>query len=165
MQRLLGTDPAHLTEITMDPPHDTVTALARYGAAFGDEPGRLTLATGSPAAITTLERRLGFAISREANGNFAHDEALIVLDPQGRLAERIEGNAWTPAQAVAVLSAVEGRPGDPLARLTLTLAQGIRAACGGLASSGGISLGGVLGIFVAVLAGLGCAIRSVLKRA
>ncbi len=88
-----------------------------------------------------------------------------MLDPQGRLAGRIDGDAWTPAQAVAVLAAVEGRPADPLARLTLTLAQGIRAACGGLGNSGGIPLAGVLGIFIAALAGTGFVIRNVLKRA
>jgi protein SCO1/2 len=164
MQRLLGADPAHITEITMDPAHDTVAALGRYGAAFGDKPTRLTLATGSAAAITTLERRLGFAVLRRADGNLTHGEALIVLDPQGRLADRIEGNSWTPAQAVAVLAAVEGRPADPIPRLTLALTQGIRAACGGLATSGGMSLAGVLGIFVAVLAGMSVVMRGVLKR-
>lgn len=84
-------DELRLAEITLDPEHDTVATLARYGALFGADPARWSLATGDPASVRTLERRLGVEATLKPDGTIVHSDTLVLLDPRGRIADRIEG--------------------------------------------------------------------------
>jgi cytochrome oxidase Cu insertion factor (SCO1/SenC/PrrC family) len=153
MQSMLGKNPAHLVEITIDPHFDTPSVLARYAQTFAADPRRWTLATGSASDTTMLERRLGVAVAEQRPGVISHEDVAVILDPAGRVAERIAGNTWTPREAFATTLAVEGGPSDPVARVTLALREGFTAVCGG--RNGGLSLAAglaILSAFVVVFA-------------
>ncbi len=161
LQTLLANDPARLVEITLDPAHDTLPVLARYGAAFGADPKRWRLALGTAASTSMLERRLDVAVSRSPEGDFVHDDAVIVLDRDGRLADTIGGNAWAPSDIVSVARTAESRPSDPLVRLRFALSRGVAAACGGVSGARGVSIAGALVIFAFALCASGLLLRRV----
>jgi hypothetical protein len=150
-------DPARLVEISIDPARDTVPVLARYGRVFSADPARWTLATGSPVAIETLARRLGNRVTRQHDGQYVHDDEVVMLDAAGRVADTIAGDTWTPVDVAATARAIEGRPSDFLARAHLAITRGIANACGG--AGGGISLLGSVAVFGMALAACGLAIR------
>jgi cytochrome oxidase Cu insertion factor (SCO1/SenC/PrrC family) len=163
LQELLRGDTARLVEISIDPARDTASVLARYGRIFSADPARWTLATGTPGAIEALERRLGNSVAPARDGQFAHDDEVVVIDGAGRIADTIAGDTWSPSDVAATTHAIEGRPSDIFARVHLTITRGIAAACGG--AGGGISLPGGLAIFGAALAACGAVVRRIATRA
>jgi len=150
-----------LVEVTVDPAHDTIPVLARYGALFGADPARWTLATGSPQSVRALERRFGAEAIRAPDGEFTHADALALLDPQGRVADLIAGPNWTPDQIASEARSLEGRPENPLSHLARALTRGVAGFCGG--ATGGIANWVVLLVFLGALAGFGYAIRRVIR--
>ena len=161
LQTLFANDPARLVEITLDPVHDTAAELARYGAAFGAEPKRWRLASGTPASTSMLERRLDVAVSRSAAGDFVHEDAVVVLDRDGRIADTIGGNEWAPSDIVSVARTAESLPSDPFVRLRFALSRGVAAACGGVSGARGVSIAGALVIFAFALGASGVLLRRV----
>jgi len=158
LQAALGTAPIRLLEVTLDPGFDTPAVLRRYGAAYGADARRWTLATGAPGAIDDLARRLGVASAWTAPGTLAHTEAAIVLDPQGRIARIVDGNAWTPGELLAAAREAAGAPPAPLARLGLWLTAAVQSCSGGR--------GGVTALEALLLvAGLTLGIAAALRRA
>jgi protein SCO1/2 len=151
LQTLLSSEPTRLVEITLDPEHDTVPSLARYATTFGANADRWRVATGSPKDISALERRMGIGVSRPAHGDFVHEDAVIVLDPSGRIADTIAGDTWAPQDVVTVASIAEGRRTDAFERLGFALTRGIAAACGGASAVRGISLAAAGGVFAIAL--------------
>jgi cytochrome oxidase Cu insertion factor (SCO1/SenC/PrrC family) len=150
-----------LVEITVDPEHDTPAALARYGAIFGADPARWTLATGAPADVVVLERRFGVEASIKPDGEIAHSDTLVLLDPQGRVAEAIGDATWTPDQVAAEARALDGKPGNALARWAAELTRGVSGFCGG--TTGGIANWVVLVVLCCSLAVFGYAFRRVIR--
>ncbi|MDE2571007.1 MAG: SCO family protein [bacterium] len=73
--------------VTLDPAHDDPPRLHRYLARFD---ARFTGLTGTPAEIAAAQR--AFGVSAAANGSsLDHDDAVIVVDPAGRMALRYTG--------------------------------------------------------------------------
>jgi len=162
--RLAATIPAadlRLVEITVDPAHDTPAVLARYGAIFGADPARWTLATGAPADVAVLERRFGVEASLKPDGEIAHSDTLVLLDPQGRVADQIGDATWTPDQIANEARALDGRPGNPLAQCAAQLTRGVSGFCGG--TTGGIANWVVLVVLCCSLAGFGFAFRRAIR--
>jgi len=157
------TSPAELrlVEVTVDPARDTVAVLARYGATFGADAARWTIATGEPAAVVALERRFGAEAIPLADGDLAHGETLALLDPHGRVADRIDGTSWTPDQVAAEARALDGRSRDGFAQLGLALTRGVSGFCGG--TTAGLANWLVLVILAGALAGFGCALRRAIR--
>ncbi len=153
LQATLSGVPTRLVEITIDPVHDSLPALAGYATTFGANADRWRIATGAPSDIAALERRMGVTVSRSANGDFVHEDAVVVLDPGGRLADTIPGDAWTPQDVVAIASVAEGRRTNAFERLRFALTRGIAAACGGAVAARGISLATAGGVFTVALVG------------
>jgi len=153
LQTTLSRVPTRLVEITIDPEHDTVPILARYATTFGANADRWRVATGAPSAIAMLERRMGVTVSRSANGDFVHEDAVVVVDPNGRIADTISGDTWSPADVVTIASVAEGRRTGAFARLRFALTRGIAAACGGATGLHGISLATAGGVFTIALMG------------
>jgi cytochrome oxidase Cu insertion factor (SCO1/SenC/PrrC family) len=151
LQTTLSGVPTRLVEITIDPEYDSVPALARYATAFGANADRWRIATGAPRDIAALERRMGVTVSRSANGDFVHQDAVVILDPGGRIADTIPGDSWTPQDVVAIASVAEGRQTNAFERLRFALTRGIAAACGGAVAARGISLATAGGVFTVAL--------------
>ena len=161
LQTLIKSEPIALVELTVDPARDDPPTLRRYGALFGADPRRWRLATGVPSAVLDLDRRLGVSVtSATRDGRIPHDEAAVIVAADGRIADRLAGDDWTPADLAARARDVAGRPVNVFARLQLALTRGIEAACGG--GKSGVTLGGGLLIFLALLGAFGYALRRAL---
>lgn len=156
--RLTRGDAAHFVEVTLDPRRDTWTVLRRYAAAFAADPARWTFATGSSATIDALERRTNAGVSPIGDA-FVHDDAVVVLDSNGRIAERIAGNSWSPSDAATVVRGVERLSTDPVARIRFALTRGIAAACGRAGAAGGMSAVAAFAVFAGALVAFGLAFR------
>ena len=159
LQRMLGRDPIHLMEVTLDPAYDTPRILARYGTAFGANPTRWTLATGEATGVADLAARAGIVTTETPRG-IVHTEAVLILDPNGRLAQTIGGNAWSADDLLTQARATLGRKPMPATRLWLWLESGVAAVCGG---SSGISTGTALSIFIIIVVAASVMLRRLLR--
>jgi cytochrome oxidase Cu insertion factor (SCO1/SenC/PrrC family) len=165
LQRLIGDAPIRLVELTLDPQFDTPRVLRRYGAAYGADPRRWTLATGAPASLTDLATRLGIASAWTAPGTLAHTEATVVLDRTSAIATEVAGNAWTPEAMLALARTAAGERSTPLASASTWLTAAIERCGGGslpISALGLIALIGALSLAFGV--GLARACRPALRR-
>ena len=158
LQALIGSNRIRLLEITLDPQFDTPRVLRSYAQAFGANPKLWMLATGAPASIGELATRLGIAGQWTAPGRLIHTEAVIVVDGDGRVAETIDGNAWTPDQVLALAREAVGVESSPLARAASWLTAAVET-CGG----GGGAINALQGL--ALLGLIAGAIGTVMFRA
>ena len=143
IQATAGTTPVRLLEITLDPGFDTPRVLRAYGHAFGQDPRRWTLATGAPGSIDELAARLSVATKWTAPGTLVHTESVIVLDRAGRIAQTIDGNAWTPGDVLAIARQAAGGTPSLAARIGLWLGAAIESCGGGtigITALGGLAL-------------------------
>ncbi len=141
LQRIVAHEPIHLLEVTLDPAYDTPAMLARYGAEFGADPARWTLA-GIALRVTPL--------------GIVHTEAVVIVDPAGRVANVIEGNRWSPQDIATEARAARGERAGFGERLRVWLVTGAAAVCGGGA---GLSTGAALALFGVILAAVALAVR------
>jgi cytochrome oxidase Cu insertion factor (SCO1/SenC/PrrC family) len=130
LQTLIGTQRIRLLEITLDPRFDSPRVLNAYGQAFHQDPARWIIATGAETSIADLAARFGIATQWTRPGTLVHTESAIVLDRAGRVAQTIDGNAWTPGALLAAATEAGGASRAPLARIGLWLTS-VAQACGG----------------------------------
>lgn len=149
LQRTIDPASMRLVEVTLDPAFDTSAVLRRYGSTFDARPDRWTFVTGSPHAIDELSRRMGVVSTPGQGGALLHSEALVILDSDGRIVDRLDGNTWTAEQALAVARIAVHQHVNPLVRVSLALSSGIVAICGGRAS--GLTLAAAIAIFLVIL--------------
>ncbi|MGP6157286.1 MAG: SCO family protein [Vulcanimicrobiaceae bacterium] len=148
-------EPVALVEITLDPVHDRPAVMQAYGKLFDADPRRWKLLSGDPDAVRELSTRLGGVVSgRRADGALIHNEAVVVVGPDGRVVDRIEGAGWAPDQVLALARQTASLPSDPWARLRLALTRGVAAMCGGTGVSG-IAVWTALLIFVGLVLVIG----------
>lgn len=75
-----------LASISFDPAHDSPAALAGYSRRFGADPDSWLVAT--PSSAMALERLLseaGVVVIDDGQGGYAHNAAIHVVVPPGRL--------------------------------------------------------------------------------
>jgi cytochrome oxidase Cu insertion factor (SCO1/SenC/PrrC family) len=162
LQAQIGTNPIRLVEITLDPRFDTPRVLRTYGQAFGADPSRWTLATGAPSSIDDLATRLGIATQWTTPATLIHTEAVIVADRDGRIAETIDGNAWTPDQVLALAREAAGIEPSLFARIGVWLTAAIEA-CGG--ARGGFNALEGLALLLLIVGSIGGLLFRALRRA
>jgi protein SCO1/2 len=135
-------DPAHfhLIEVTLDPSFDSPPVLARYGTTFGAEPDRWSLLTGRAADVKDLEDSFGISSVEDGTANFVHDDELVVIGPDGRIASLIPTSGWDPNDAIAVARNAAGLTSNPLRRFELATVAGVIAMCGGSTSTANVVL-------------------------
>ena len=155
LQKRSRGEPLALVEITLDPADDRPAVLQAYGKLFGADPKRWKLVTGDAAAVHEVTTRLGgLVLGRRADGDLIHSEAVVIVGPDGRIADRVEGAGWAPDQVLALARQVANLPSDPWARLRLALTRGVAAMCGGSGASG-IAVWTALLIFAGLLLAIG----------
>jgi cytochrome oxidase Cu insertion factor (SCO1/SenC/PrrC family) len=71
--------------VSIDPTHDTVSALRRYRKDMGLD-ARWTLLRGADGDVRELAAALGFNYERMPDGLFAHSRQVTLLDPVGEIA-------------------------------------------------------------------------------
>lgn len=109
----------HVVSVTFDPEHDTPAVLGAYGRRYDHNPADWTFATGSFDSIQPLGSHFGLYFSRAVTpDNMNHNLRTVVIRPDGKVADIIMGNRWTPAQlaesvAAALAPADSLQPANP----------------------------------------------------
>lgn len=86
----LGSD-VGLVLVSIDPERDTPERLATYAESTRLDPERWTLLNGSDDQVLELAVLLGVQYRATGDGEFAHTNALILLDGDGAPALRLDG--------------------------------------------------------------------------
>lgn len=86
----LGSD-VGLVLVSIDPGRDTPERLATYAQSTHLDPERWTLLNGSDDQILELAVLLGVQYRATGDGEFAHTNALILLDEHGTSVLRLDG--------------------------------------------------------------------------
>lgn len=126
----LGAASYHYVEVSIDPAHDTVGALARYARRYGATGGGWSFITGSPAALAKLWRSAGVAVIDDGRGELIHNDRLLLVGPDGTLADVIDAAGWSETSVAAGMRHVAGKAANPLARANLALTKAVAAMCG-----------------------------------
>ena len=84
-----------LLTVTVDPEHDTPAVLAEYAKRSGADPKRWKFLTGDPKAVADVAERFGVLYYPD-RGEVVHQQAVAVLDAQGKLANIYYGENWEP---------------------------------------------------------------------
>ncbi|MBV6418049.1 MAG: hypothetical protein CMLOHMNK_02829 [Steroidobacteraceae bacterium] len=88
-----------LLSISFDPEHDDPAHLADYLRRFGDRGAGWTAARpASTAGLESLLRTFGVTAVPDGLGGFAHNAAIAVVDPRGRLVDIVD---WSEPRAAA----------------------------------------------------------------
>jgi protein SCO1/2 len=87
----------HLLVVTVDPEHDTPSVLKDYAEKAGADAKRWSFLTGAPSAVAEVASRFGVLYSRRG-AQVLHQQAVAVVDPEGRLATISYGEKWEPEQ-------------------------------------------------------------------
>ena len=94
-------------------------AVSGHGAASTQ--GAWRFLTGEPGSIDALARAIGFRYQRDpATGQYAHGSGIMVLTPEGKVAQYMFGVEFAPRDLrLALVAASSGRVGTLVDRLML----------------------------------------------
>jgi protein SCO1/2 len=104
--RLRG--PIRLLSVSFDPDFDTPAELRTHATRVGADPAIWTFATAPRARVEAWGARLGLSLIRDTKDPAAiiHNLRTAVIDRQGRLVRILDGNQWTPDEAISALASV-----------------------------------------------------------
>ena len=122
--------PVHLVEVTLDPAFDRPAVLLRYGAPFGADASRWTLATGDADAVLNFAAQFDVTAFPDERVGLIHPERLVLLDRFGAIRDMIDEGAWTPNEIVAEIQHEQRLASNPFERLDLWLSSAAVAVCG-----------------------------------
>ena len=97
LQRRFAGQPVRFLTITLDPQYDTVAILKDYARKWRADAATWQLLTGTKPEVDLIAKRFGMLYWPE-QGQLTHTSVTGVIDPQGRLAARIEGSSYDAAQ-------------------------------------------------------------------
>jgi protein SCO1/2 len=95
--------PAAFLAVTLDPEQDRPEALAATAERWGLGP-RWHLLTGDPEQVRQVARDYGVGWARRPDGEIAHENLILLLDRQGRLAFTYRGLAQPEARQLRDLA-------------------------------------------------------------
>jgi protein SCO1/2 len=130
LQSMLAKRRVHLVEVSLDPTYDRPPVLARYGATFGANPDRWTLAVGDADPTLDFAARFGITAFPDPTIGIIHSENTVLVGPDGRIDEMITDTSWAPSEIIAQLDAQHGLASNPIARFNLWLSKTATAVCG-----------------------------------
>lgn len=130
VRSLLGNGPFRLVEVTIDPQHDTPSALAAYAREYRIVSPEWRILTGRTNDVFDFDRSMGIHFISSDPDTILHDERIALVTPDGTVAEIIEGSSWTPADLAAELRHVANERASLMSRLDLALGAAL-AYCGG----------------------------------
>jgi protein SCO1/2 len=89
--------------ISFDPDIDTPERLASYAREYRQSETNLWMfAVASSKVLADLAPRVGLMVSRQGVG-ISHNLRTVVLDPEGRVYRRLDGNRWTPQELTSAM--------------------------------------------------------------
>lgn len=138
VRALIGAGSYRLVEVTIDPGHDTPRVMQTYAREYRmDAPTWLGL-TGAPSAVDDFNRRMGVQAIQSGRDEIIHNDRLVLVSTDGRVADIIDGASWTPADVTAQLRHLSGMHASLLDRLDLALGAAVAYCGGALAGRAGI---------------------------
>jgi protein SCO1/2 len=102
---IAGRDVGRLLVVTVDPENDTPAVLADFAKRIGADPARWKFLTGDPRTLARVAETFGVLYYPE-RGQIMHQQAVAVIDTQGRLASITYGSDWEPEQILQELEKV-----------------------------------------------------------
>jgi protein SCO1 len=111
VQKTIRSTPAladvRLVTVTLDPAFDTPAVLKPYAQRNGADPSVWSFLTGEPAELGRFSSQFGLYVEHNPQraADITHNLRTAVIDPAGRLVKMHTGNAWTPAELIADLTA------------------------------------------------------------
>lgn len=99
---IAGKDVGRLLVVTVDPENDTPAVLADFARRIGADPARWKFLTGDPQLLARVAETFGVLYYPE-RGQIMHQQAVAVVDPEGRLASITYGSDWEPEQILQEL--------------------------------------------------------------
>jgi protein SCO1/2 len=106
-RRFAGRPDVMLVSISVDPSHDTTELLQRYADGQGADPTQWLFLTGSEADVHAVIQRAFFHTARRKPGEhpssdaFVHEAFLLVIDRDGTIDGRVDGERADAADVVA----------------------------------------------------------------
>ncbi len=97
------------TLVTFDPQRDTLAALAAYRATRKLSPKTWTLLRGQPDDVRELAVLLGVKYKEQANGQFAHSNAITLLNGDGEIVRQQIGLGQDIGPIVRELETLVGK--------------------------------------------------------
>lgn len=144
----LAVGPYHLVEASVDPVRDTPAAIAAYARTYGAATERWSIVTSGPETLARFDREFGIETVDQGDGKIVHNDRLLVIGPDGRIARIIDDPTWTPGDVAQELKHAAGLPSNPIARLNVALSRAV-TLCGSFLSghSGLVDLVAIVAIF------------------
>ena len=104
--RLRG--PIRLLSVSFDPDADTPTVLRAHALRRGADKAIWTFATAPRERVEAWAGRFGLSVLRDPGNpsGITHNLRTAVIDRKGRLVAILDGNRWTPGEAIAALASV-----------------------------------------------------------
>jgi protein SCO1/2 len=100
LARAAGVQNLELVSITLDPAYDTPGVLKDYATARGIDTSNFSFLTGPENAIKDLLTQFG--VIAEFKGDILqHTLSTLLIDENGKIAQRFDGSAWVPEEFVA----------------------------------------------------------------
>jgi cytochrome oxidase Cu insertion factor (SCO1/SenC/PrrC family) len=145
----LGDGPFRLIEITVDPAYDRPPVISAYAQQHAFRAPLQLFLTGSPHSVADFERRLGVQSLDAGGGEILHNNRVVLVAPDGTIADFIDGSSWTAPDLAAELRHIAGENSSWLDRFDLALGRAA-AYCGSvIAGRSGIGdLVASVGVFV-----------------
>lgn len=111
---LTDADTVRLLAVTLDPQGDTRDVLDAYASTVGADPAVWRFGRLDAEGLQALALRAGLSVidDRDNGGKIVHALRWLVLDAQGRLAERYDDNGW-PLDRVLEQLRTGGPPAPP----------------------------------------------------
>ena len=110
VQRAIAADPrlaggVQLVSVSFDPAFDTPAILKAHAARAEADHASWTFVTGEVAEVDAFASQFGVSILREGatTDEILHNLRTAVIGPDGRLAEVLSGNEWTPPQLLEAI--------------------------------------------------------------
>jgi protein SCO1/2 len=89
-KQYMGKDIVFLS-LSFDPDRDTPATLDEYGHHFGSDGEAWRMAVvPDKAELATLLQKFGVIVIPDGRGNYAHNAAFYLIDPQGRLVDVLD---------------------------------------------------------------------------
>ena len=156
LDRMLGAGRYRLVEVTLDPAHDDAAVIAAYARRFDVRSPRWQILTGDPGAVATFVRAAGVSAIAGPSGDIVHNSRLLLVAPDGRLADAVELVAWDPAAVAAEMEHLAGAASSPWARADFALTKTVAQLCGGSyeVASGILDVGAGVLVFALGIAAL-----------
>lgn len=131
LDRALGPGPYHFVLVTIDPTHDTPSVLAAYARKHAVRSPRIEFLTGDAHTVERFVRSAGVAVVDNGRGELIHNARLLVISPDGRLADVVGLVAWSPQMVASEMQHVAGASSSPLERVNFELTKRVAQFCGG----------------------------------